>query len=341
MIARLTTYGARVKLSKCEICPSSFEYLGHIISGGRRYPQPRKLIKFENIKKPTTLNDIRSIIGMFSYYRYYIKNFSERILPITRMLRKGARISWTAEHESIIQQLISDLNSASLTLTSTSNTYRIETDASNVAMGAVLYDLQQYNSSSNPLPLVFISKTFDQTQQNWSTAEKEAYSIVWALETLQSTVKGCEVHVYTDHKNLPTLFKQSKGKIERWAIRLSEFNPSIHYIKGNDNIVADFLSRQIDDSLLPNHMFYCGAHRAKRPSPDSNQQQPPDVIYLTDSEDDDPQPPQKRQQRSESTTKIIQTPTIKSTGCEPTDPPDSTTDVSNLPLLEQLSSCLH
>ena len=64
----------------------------------------------------------------------------------------------------------------------TGHRFRLETDASNIAVGAVLYDLDEYEKSDNPLPIMFLSKTLNPTEQNWATAERRAYAIVWALE---------------------------------------------------------------------------------------------------------------------------------------------------------------
>ena len=108
------------------------------------------------------------------------------------------------------------------------------------------------------LSLKFMSKTLAPDQQNWSTQEREAFAAIWALDQCEPFVKGRELHVYCDHQHLPTMMNNATiGKLRRWAIRLSEYRPEIHHIRGSDNIVADFMSRHIEDIAKPDKMFYC------------------------------------------------------------------------------------
>jgi transposase InsO family protein len=266
VLHRMEKSGQRIKLSKCEFNPKSFDYLGHVVEGSIKKPQGKKLLKFKLLKAPTDQKQLRSVLGTLSYYRMYVPHFSELAEPITRLVRKGATVKWGPEQQEAYEKITRILDSATLQLAPLGERYRLETDASDVAVGAVLYDLDFYERTyPYPLPLMFLSKKFNSTQQRWSTAEREAYAILWALEATQAFTKGREVHVYSDHKNLPALFKSDKGKIARWAIRLSEFNPLIHYVKGKENIVADFLSRYVEDLQEPDKMFCCiGSKRGRK-----------------------------------------------------------------------------
>lgn len=80
-LMRLERAGAHLKLSKCEIVPKSFDYLGHNIEEGVRRPLAKKIDALNRIKAPKDISGVRSILRMFGFYRLYIPNYSEITLP--------------------------------------------------------------------------------------------------------------------------------------------------------------------------------------------------------------------------------------------------------------------
>lgn len=257
VLQRLSSGGAKLKITKCELAPTQFEYLGHTFGGGRRYPQPKKLLKLGALEPPKNISEVRTILGMLSYYRLYIPHFADLVKPLTSLTKKGNNFEWTSHHQQAVDKAIEILKEASLQQAPFSNSFRLETDASDTALGAVLYDKESYDKSEGKCPpLMFMSRTLTHPETNWTANEREAYAVIWALDACQQHVKGREVHVYTDHKNLPGMLNNSQNaKIVRWAIRLAEYNPAVHHIKGKDNIVADFLSRQIAEEDDPDYMY--------------------------------------------------------------------------------------
>ena len=79
-------------------------------------------------------------------------------------------------------------------------------------------------------------------QQNYTTTEKELLSIVETLKEFLNILLEHRITVYTDHKNLTYTFFNTE-RVMCWRIILEEFVPELKYIKGENNIVADALSR--------------------------------------------------------------------------------------------------
>ena len=254
----LNTYGGQIKMSKCKFAPTVTLYLGHIIQKGVRRPDPRKLAPLNNIRSPKTLAEIRSILGKLGYYRNYIPNYAERTIPITRLLRKGAKLKWTENLTEIVQGVAQDMTSALLRVKTKGQRFRLEVDASQRALGAVLYDEDEFQQTGRSTPpILCLSKTLNEVEERWGTPEKEAYSIVWALEQADHFVRGREVLLYTDHLNLAWIRNFKSGKIARWCARLAEYHVTIIHQSGTKNDMADFLSRMIRPDPLEKDTMSC------------------------------------------------------------------------------------
>ena len=93
------------------------------------------------------------------------------------------------------------------------------TDASDGGIGAVL--CQKVDDGDEKV-ISFASKAFSGAEKNWTTTEKEAYAVVWALQYFHPCVYGRKVTIYTDHKALKWLrdIKQPNGKLARWILKL-------------------------------------------------------------------------------------------------------------------------
>ena len=289
----LEEYGACAKINKCNINPKKLDWLGHTFTEGTRLPRSQKVEALNHIIDPTDVGGVRSILGMFGYYRIYIPDFAQLAIPLTRLLRKGSTFIWEEEHRQAVKTLAKLLGESVLRVSPTGHQFRLETDASNTALGAVLYDKDEYEKSDNPLPIQFMSKTLSPAEQNWDTAEREAYAIIWALETCDQFVRGRCVDIVTDHKNLLFMTTKRTGKISRWISRLSEYHINIIFREGKSNIVADCLSRQIEDAhLWKDTMSYpVEARIATRKMSKRAASKPPEELTIHRFNSDEEEPP--------------------------------------------------
>ena len=114
--------------------------------------------------------------------------------------------------------------------------FLIYTDASSRQLGSVIVQ--------NNRPLAFFSRKLTKAQMNYTVTELELLSIVETLKEFRTILLGQKIKVMTDHKNLVYNAKEmASQRALPWRILLKEYGPQMEYIKGDDNSVADALSR--------------------------------------------------------------------------------------------------
>lgn len=202
----------------------------------------RAIIEFPS---PKNVKGVRSILGMFEWYRRFIENFSIKAAPITDLLKNpNGKFKWTEEAESAFNVLKKALTSAPILATPDFNLkFTIQTDACDEGMGAVLTQVQ--NGCERVIE--FMSQKFSSAQKKYSTTEKECLAVILAVEKFRCYIEGVEFEVITDHASLKWLhnLKDPAGRLARWAVRLQAYNYTLLYRKGKLNVVPDALSRSV------------------------------------------------------------------------------------------------
>ena len=125
--------------------------------------------------------------------------------------------------------------------------FRVETNASNYAIGEVL----SMECSNELWRLVaFISKSLSDTERNYEIHDKEMLAVVRCLEAWRHFLEGIAVkfEIWTDHKNLEYFMKAQKlnQRQARWALYLSRFDFTLKHVLGSKIKKADSLSRRPD-----------------------------------------------------------------------------------------------
>ena len=252
---RLREHGLKLKLKKCSFLRSETTYLGFIISSEGIKPDPQKVEAIKSLPPPTCVREVRSFIGMGSYYRRFIPNFSEIAEPVIALTRKYARFKWTDECQSAFEYLKQSLTVVPLLAYPDPNKpYTLYTDASNSCIGACLTQACEDEENvlpnvKNEKPIYYLSHKLSKTQCKWSTIEKEAYAINYALCKLDYYLHGARFVIKTDHKPLKYLLESpmQNKKIQLWALSMAGYNCTVEYIAGTENTCADLLSRKPDD----------------------------------------------------------------------------------------------
>jgi len=192
---------------------------------------------------PSLRKQVKSFLGAAGFYRRFIKDFATLTACLTDLTKDGKRREWTDEHTKAWRQLQQRLASQPvLRQPDMDRPFYIDTDASNVGIGAVLIQKDEENC---PHPIAYASRKMSPAEVLYSTREQEALAILFGIEKFSDFVKGRKFTVITDHRSLSWLLKVPilKGRLLNWAYKLRSYDFEIVYRRGAENQMADLLSR--------------------------------------------------------------------------------------------------
>ena len=151
------------------------------------------------MKPPTTPKQARAFLGLVGYYRKFIKGFAKIAKPLTLFTRQQVKFDWTPTHQATFLQLKEAMVQAPiLQYPNPTKKYIMYTDASDDVCGAQLS--QEHNGTE--FPVSFLSHTFTEMQQKWSTTEQEAFGVYYTITKWNYYLQGADIIVQNDDKPL-------------------------------------------------------------------------------------------------------------------------------------------
>ena len=213
--------------------------MGHVISEEGVQVDPEKVkavLEWEAPKNPT---EVRSFLGLAGYYRRFIKDFAKLSTPLTKLTRKGTDFVWSDACERSFQELKAKLTRAPvLVLPQGGEDLLVCTDASRLGLGGVLMQGGKV--------IAYASRQLKEHEKNYPTHDLELAAIVYALKIWRHYLYGERFEVHTDHQSLKYLLSQKELNLRqrRWLEFLKDYDLTIKYQPGKENVVADALSRK-------------------------------------------------------------------------------------------------
>ncbi|EXX64785.1 gag-pol fusion protein [Rhizophagus irregularis DAOM 197198w] len=227
VLNRIRKANLRLKAEKCHFAAAEHQFLGHVVGKEGVKPDPEKVNKMVNYPEPQNIRELRKVLGLFSYYRRFIKDFAKVADPMYKLLKKDAPYEWTNLQQKAFENLRDKLTTAPIVqYPDFSKPFFLYTDASTIGLDAVL--AQKIDDQEHVI--TYASRTLIPAEKNYAITELECLAI-WLLNST------------TENNN---------KRLERWKIALSEYKYDIVYQKGTKHANADAFSR-LDSTSTHNH----------------------------------------------------------------------------------------
>ncbi|CAB3259990.1 unnamed protein product [Arctia plantaginis] len=209
--------GFRLKFQKCTFASDSVEYLGHIIQNNSVRPLKDNLISIRNFPTPKTQKNIRQFLGKINFYHEYIPRNAIILDPLHNLLRKNEKFLWSEKCEESFNQIKRYLCSQPvLEIFDKDLPIKIFTDASLEGIGAIL---KQTQLDGKDKPVAYFSKKLNEHQKR---------------------KKAIHDHKPLENMNIKCRTDEELGDLTYY---LSQYDFTVKYIPGKENIEADCLSR--------------------------------------------------------------------------------------------------
>ena len=205
--------------------------------------QKDKVEAVQNWPTPRNLTELRSFVGLCSYYRRFIPEFARIAAPLHDLTRKNARFVWGSEQDEAFKELKERLITAPvLGMPRDSGTFHLDTDPSDVGLGAVLSQEQD----GKEVVLAYASRTLSRTEKNYDVTRRELLAVVYGLKMYKQYLLGHHFVIRTDHSALQSLRKTPDpiGQAARWQTFIEQFSFTIVHRAGTRHRNADALSRR-------------------------------------------------------------------------------------------------
>lgn len=253
---RLQNANLKVKPTKTHICKKEVEFLGFLVSGNGVRVNPEKTRPILEWPTPQNVGELRCALGMFVYYKKFIKDYAKIALPLNTLLKKNTPYNWGKDQENAFNILKQKLTTPPiLGFPQYHLPYIIRTDASGFGLGAVLSQEQptgEQGGRTERRVIAYASRKLSEAEKKLAATEREMIGACWAVlhfkPYLRTKYKNGEVILETDANPIAALNQQrdTSPKMGRYKMMLQEYNIKWKYTPGPQNGNADGLSRTPD-----------------------------------------------------------------------------------------------
>ncbi len=272
VLTAIRSAGLRLNPAKCNLLTRQTHFLGHVVSESGVATDPAKVAAVRDWPPPTNISELRSFLGLASYYRRFVRDFATIASPLHQLTNKGRRFGWSEDCAAAFRQLKAALIHAPvLAYPDPNQPFLVDTDASNVGVGAVL----SQRGEAGERVVAYYSCSLSRPERNYCVTRRELLAVVLAVRHFRPYLLGTKFTLRTDHASLTWMlnFRQPEGQVARWLEILQEYDFEVHHRPGRQHANADALSRR---PCLADECRYCGRQEERGLGPSSAAVEPGD-----------------------------------------------------------------
>ncbi|GFV46321.1 retrovirus-related Pol polyprotein from transposon 297 [Trichonephila clavipes] len=184
-----------------KLLKNTFKYLGFWITQKGIEVDPEKVASILDIPPPKNVKELQSFLQTCSWFRRYIQDFAKISRPLSYLTKKKVKWQWGYDQQNAFQTLKNSLTTPPVLK-------------------------QADGEGSDEHPIEYASRLLTPAERNYSSTEREALAVVWALKKFRGYIEGTEITVASDHQPLKWLLnlKSLTGRLARWALEIQSFN---------------------------------------------------------------------------------------------------------------------
>ncbi|BHF73008.1 hypothetical protein SprV_0401608100 [Sparganum proliferum] len=247
VFSSLRQAGLTLKPSKCVFLKPRVKFLGHVVSAAGIETDDEKVTQIREWPTPADVTEVRSFLGLASYYRRFIKDYAQIAGPLHKLTQKDVKFKWTADCTNSFQTLKDKLCSTPILVfpdvSNDAGKFILDTDASDTAIGAVL---SQQQSDGTERVIQYLSRSLTKAERRYCVTRKEMLALTHFVEECRPYLQYRPFVVRTDQSALTWLrnFKNPEGQVARWQEKLAEYDFECVFRPGRQHGNADALSRK-------------------------------------------------------------------------------------------------
>jgi hypothetical protein len=253
LLTRLKQAGMTVNLKKSTFLKDEIRFVGHKITSEGIFPLSSTMKQITQFPTPKTTRQLKKFLGTCVWVSKFIPHFSTLAAPLYDVTKLN-KWKWSDKINQSFDTLKSVVSKIEiLKHPDPSKKIYIQTDASLTALAAVMF---QIGNKGEKEILQFASRRLSKPERSYAAVEIEALAVIFAVQRWKVYLIGTHFCVRTDHQALQfmKLCKPPNARLVRFLLYLQQFSFEIEHVKGEENFLADFLSR-FPDQLDPQEKF--------------------------------------------------------------------------------------
>ena len=254
VLERLEWAGLSCKASKCQLFATKALYLGHEMTRDGLRMDPKKISAVKDIDstKINSLEAVRSFLGLCSYYRRFVRDFSNLAAPLTDLTKSGVDVEKLSQ-EPVAQKAIQALKDAItsepvLAAPRFDREFILKTDgAQTEGIGGVL---SQVDDEGHERVVAYYGRRLKDAERNYTVTEIELLAAMESIRNWRPYLWGRQFRLVIDHaalKWLHTMRDTMEGgpasRLMRWILKLAEYRFTVEHKPGKKHWDADGISR--------------------------------------------------------------------------------------------------
>jgi len=229
---RLVDNKLELRLDKCEFLQKEIKYLGYIISGEGIKPDSKGMQAVKDFPVPTKTHEVQSFLGLCSYFRRFVKDFSTKAKPLYDLVRKDRKFEFGAKELECFEILkVNLLEAPILALYNPKDPTELHCDASALGFGSIL---MQKKKDSKFHPVFYFSKRTTDVEAKYHSFELETLAVVYSLQRFRIYLQGIQFKIVTDCSALTLALNKKElcPRTTRWALFLQDYDYTLEHRAG-------------------------------------------------------------------------------------------------------------